>query len=257
MSERKMHYFEFHFQKIIAATKGWKDDEFGAFVKLLIEQFDRGHVPEDPEEIGLLITTYKKNWPRLSKKFTAPSEPGQLRNAFMITIRNAAHEKSAINAANGKKGAEQKKRKKSERLSDGLANAERTDKRTASQPVTSNQEPVISIDTPEEGESVNTLADLSSSNLFRKPSIPDLETVKRVFAQQGGTAEMAQKFFENNTAVGWFYKGSPITSFSNLVPGYIANWTKNEKNSAPHQKANGTTVADAIAIARAAKTNAQ
>jgi hypothetical protein len=136
-----MHFFALHFQKILAATKGWKDDEFGAYIKLLIEQFDRGYIPDDPEELSRLITTYKKNWPRLKKKFTAPSEPGQLRNAFMITIREDAHEKSAKNSVSGKIGAQIKKQKRSERLANDEANAQQTDKRNASQPVTSNQEP--------------------------------------------------------------------------------------------------------------------
>lgn len=66
---------------------------------------------------------------------------------------------------------------------------------------------------------------------------------------------MAQKFFNTNESTGWFLKGSPITNFINLVPGFIANWNKNEKNSTAQQKVSGTSVADAIAAARV-KTNA-
>jgi uncharacterized protein YdaU (DUF1376 family) len=137
-----MHFFEFHFQKILSATKGWKDDEFGAYVKLLIEQFDRGFIPDDPDELSRLITTFKKNWPRLKKKFAEPSDPGQLRNAFMKKIREEAHAKSAKNAESGKKGGEAKKRNGSERLANAIADAKQTPKRNGSQPVTSNQEPV-------------------------------------------------------------------------------------------------------------------
>lgn len=139
MSERKMHYFEFHFQKFIAATKGWKDDEVGAFVKLLIEQFDRGYIPDDPDELSRLITTFKKNWPRLKKKFIEPSLPGQLRNTFMCTVREEAHEKSAKNAENGAKGG---RAKKANAIANGTAFGKRTGKRNDSQPVTSNQEPI-------------------------------------------------------------------------------------------------------------------
>lgn len=134
-----MHYFEFHFQKFIAATKGWKDDEVGAFVKLLIEQFDSGFIPDNPEELGRLITTYKKNWPRLAKKFTEPSESGQLRNTFMCKVRSEAHEKSAKNAANGAKGG---RAKKANATANATANAIKTLQRNGSQPITSNQEPV-------------------------------------------------------------------------------------------------------------------
>lgn len=101
----------------------------------------------------------------------------------------------------------------------------------------------------------NTPADLTKSNLFRQPNIPAAELVVSVFKGQGGTEEMAQKFFNTNESTGWFLKGSPITNFINLVPGFIANWNKNEKNSTAQQKVSGTSVADAIAAARV-KTNA-
>lgn len=142
MTEKKMHYFLFHFQKFLAATKGWKDDEVGAFVKLLIEQFDRGYIPTDPAEIDRLITSRKKNWPILVKKFTAESEPGQLRNSFMIIVREDAQALSAINSANGKKGAEKRKKKISDRTATGQPIGERSDKRGLSYSVDSNQEPV-------------------------------------------------------------------------------------------------------------------
>jgi len=235
-----MHYFEFHFQKFIAATKGWKDDEVGAFVKLLIEQFDRGYVPDDPEELSRLITTFKKNWPRLKKKFTEPSEPGQLRNTFMCTVRDEAHEKSAKNAENGAKGG---RAKKANAIANGTASAKRTGERNGSQPVTSNQEPVTNTDTPEEGKGVNgdfARPDLSQSNLFRKPVIPTKEEVRMAFARQGGTSEMADKFFGTYEATGWYLKGSPITNFNNLVGGYVANWTQN-LSSVPEKSTTSTS----------------
>lgn len=66
--------------------------------------------------------------------------------------------------------------------------------------------------------------DLSSSNLFRKPTIPTIQQVHEVFIQQGGTIEMANKFFETHSATEWYLKGSPIGKFASLVPGYIAAW---------------------------------
>jgi hypothetical protein len=107
-----------------------------------------------------------------------------------------------------------------------------------------------------EGES-NTPADLTKSNLFRQPNIPTLELVISVFKGQGGTEEMAKKFFDSNQATGWFLKGSPITNFINLVPGFISNWNKNETKGSSQQKQNGSSVADAINAARASKNNAQ
>lgn len=98
-----------------------------------------------------------------------------------------------------------------------------------------------------EGES-NTRPDLSKSNLYRQPSVPSYELVKSVFVRQGGTEEMAKKFFDNNEATSWFLKGSPITNFVSLVSGFIANWNVNLKKekTAPA----GQSVADSITAAR-------
>jgi len=69
---------------------------------------------------------------------------------------------------------------------------------------------------------------LHTSNLFRKPKIPNFEEVHRVFSQNGGTQEMAKTFYDANNAVEWFFKGSPIINFSSMVPNYIRNWQKND-----------------------------
>lgn len=77
--------------------------------------------------------------------------------------------------------------------------------------------------------------DLSSSNLFREPNIPTLDQVRETFYRNGGTDEMANKFFETNAATDWYYRGSPIRNFSTMVPGYIESWRKNEpKMDAPN-----------------------
>jgi len=147
--EQKLHYITFYFQRFIASTKGWKDDEVGAYVKLLIEQADRGYIPEDPQELSRLITTYKKNWAMLSKKFKAGEIPGTLQNCFMKEVREDAVRKIQINASNGKKGGRPKKAEKPTGLqlkTDGLATENQTANRNESEPkpipVTSNQEPV-------------------------------------------------------------------------------------------------------------------
>lgn len=230
--EQKIHYITIYFQRLFSSTKGWKDDEFGAYMRLLFEQAETGHIPEDPEEIARLITSYKKNWPRLCKKFKPGEKSGTLQNAFMKEVRDDAVRKITINAENGAKGG---RAKKANAIANGIAVAKRPGKRNGSQPVTNNQEPVTNAVTDEESKSVNTRADLSESNLFRKPNVPLWEHVHRVFLQQGGNEVMAKRFFDNNTATSWYHKGSPITNFSNLVPGFIANW-KEKEDLKPTQK---------------------
>lgn len=76
-------------------------------------------------------------------------------------------------------------------------------------------------------ESVGDTHNLSESNLFRKPVIPTFEKVHEVFLNNGGTEEMAKKFYETNDSTGWYIRGSPIKNFSSLVPGYVQAWKNN------------------------------
>lgn len=71
-------------------------------------------------------------------------------------------------------------------------------------------------------------ADLSNSNLYRKPNIPTLEDVKEVFYRNGGTNEMAEKFFSKHDSVNWYLNNSPITNFASLIPNFITTWKNNE-----------------------------
>jgi len=70
--------------------------------------------------------------------------------------------------------------------------------------------------------------DMSNSNLFRKPVVPEKQKVQEVFLNAGGTAEMADTFFNKYDSIGWFLNGSPIKSFASLVPNFITNWKKND-----------------------------
>lgn len=70
---------------------------------------------------------------------------------------------------------------------------------------------------------------LQNSNLFRQPRIPTLEQVEEKFILQGGSKEMALRFFDKHSSVGWFLNGSPITNFANLIPSFIASWNRNVK----------------------------
>jgi len=73
---------------------------------------------------------------------------------------------------------------------------------------------------------------LENSNLFRKPNIPTFEQVHEEFIKKGGTKEMAEKYYEINSGLDWYYKNSPITNFRHFVSSYISSWKNNDnKNS--------------------------
>lgn len=77
----------------------------------------------------------------------------------------------------------------------------------------------------------NTDHPLKNSNLFRKPKIPDLQTVQFEFKNYGGTIEMANKFFDKYDSTEWFLNGSPIINFKSLIPSFISNWNKYSKEA--------------------------
>ena len=81
---------------------------------------------------------------------------------------------------------------------------------------------------------------LLNSNLFSQPNIPDLQTVKFEFHQAGGNEEMAIAFFDKYTATGWMIKSSPIKVFKSLIPSFITNWKKFEKNGTDQPNNSGS-----------------
>jgi hypothetical protein len=78
--------------------------------------------------------------------------------------------------------------------------------------------------------------ELSMSNLFRKPFIPTEDQVKEAFVLRGGTIEQAEKFFNKHQATGWFIQGSPITSYTSLIPGFISAWKGRDGGSNSGEK---------------------
>lgn len=245
MSEGFNH-FKFMYQRFMTSTLGWKEEEQGAYLRLLVVQFDQGGIPADLEGIGAISSVAKKIWAKkLRHKFRFTNEDGTLYNKVMKGVRDEAIEKQAINKENGGKGGRPpKNRTVILNKPDGSENDNPNESETKPIPVTSNQEPVY---TPEVGE-CNTRPDLSKSNLYRQPSVPSYDLVKSVFIGQGGTEEMAKKFFDNNEATSWFLKGSPITNFVSLVPGFIANWNTNLKKD--KTAAASQSIADGITAAR-------
>lgn len=89
------------------------------------------------------------------------------------------------------------------------------------------EEKIIEVEVKQEIQQPN----LADSNLFRKPIPPTKQQVWESFVKNDGTKEMAKKFWENNESTGWFYKGSPIVNFQNLVPGFVEAWKKNNFKS--------------------------
>lgn len=94
---------------------------------------------------------------------------------------------------------------------------------------------------------------LINSNLYRQPNIPTFEEVHQDFKRKGGTEEMAKKFYEANSGVGWYRKGTPITNFRYFVSSFIENFKtyQNVNNSKPSSKTSkGSTRSEAFEFYR-------
>jgi hypothetical protein len=223
-----LHHYKFLYQRFLMSTLGWPEAAQMGYLKLLNVQFERGGIPADIKEIAAISPSAKKYWKKIAPKFKFVNEDGSLYNPVMAEIRQDAIEAYLASVENGKKGGRPKNPKNNLGVIEGVNQTLNPPGSLQGNPST-NENPAT--ETPKESQSVNTRADLLGSNLYRQPKVPTLGDVKRVFAQQGGTDEMATRFFNSNSATGWFLKGSPITNFSNLVPGYIANWNEREGNS--------------------------
>lgn len=89
--------FPLYYNDILGSTKTWTDEEFGAYMRLLIEQWDNDFIPNpyqtstkelppDFQRLSRIATSAEKNWPLLSTKFTE-TEHG-LQNQNLERIRD-------------------------------------------------------------------------------------------------------------------------------------------------------------------------
>lgn len=223
------YYFPLYYQRLLTSTVGWKDDEFGAYLKLLIYQFDKGAVPDNMDEIGRISKVAKKKWELIGKKFK-PDGNGGLKNQVMDEIREDILGKIQTNIENGKRGGRPRKKTGKIEISinnqdsvkpNGYENNNRNETETKPIPITNNQEPIIERD--------NTRAnEILESNLFRKPRVPTKQEVWEVFNAAGGTKDQAKSFYEKYEGVGWYAGSTPITNFIPFAHKFIDTWKRND-----------------------------
>ncbi len=103
-----LHFFPLYYQRLLTSTVGWEDDEFGAYLRLLIYQFDKGYVPADIKEIKKITKIGAKKWEKIGQKFELNAE-GFYVNYVMNEIRDEAIRNLNNSILNGKKGGRPKK----------------------------------------------------------------------------------------------------------------------------------------------------
>jgi uncharacterized protein YdaU (DUF1376 family) len=94
----KQPYLPLYYNDISGSCASWSDEEFGCYIRLLMEQWRNGGIPIEPERIKRLITSFESSWPLLKSKFK--EDAGVLKNKRMEEIRmevNAFSEKQSQN----------------------------------------------------------------------------------------------------------------------------------------------------------------
>ena len=90
------------YKEINDTTSSWTDEEFGAYMRLLIHQWSQGEIPKEMKRLNRISESAERNWVLLGKKFLE-TDTG-LKNLKMEEIRS---EKEAFNIKqkdNSKKG---------------------------------------------------------------------------------------------------------------------------------------------------------
>lgn len=88
-----------YYNDITTSTQDWTDEEFGAYMRLLIHQWRQGGLPKDYQRLTRIATSLDTNWALLKQKFEEVD--GLLKNPVMEHIREkrARHkEKQSENA---------------------------------------------------------------------------------------------------------------------------------------------------------------
>lgn len=74
-----------YYNDLTTSTQDWTDEEFGAYVRLLIHQWRQGGLPKDYQRLTRIATSLNTNWPLLKEKFQEVD--GLLKNPVMEEIR--------------------------------------------------------------------------------------------------------------------------------------------------------------------------
>jgi uncharacterized protein YdaU (DUF1376 family) len=197
--------FLFYPNDYIGGTMGMTFEEKGAYMELLMMQFNRGHMTTH-----MIGQTIGQLWVNIEDKFTKDEE-GLWYNP-RLDEEKSKRQNYSNSRRNNKLGTNQHKKNEEEKgghmTKHMIGHMENANENINNTKIINNN--------------------LQNSNIFRKANIPTFEEVHMKFLQNGGTEEMAKRFFNKHESTEWFLSGSPIRNFSSLIPSYISSWKQNE-----------------------------
>jgi uncharacterized protein YdaU (DUF1376 family) len=197
--------FLFYPNDWIGGTMGMTFEEKGAYMELLMTQFNRGHMTT--HMIGQVVGQI---WEKIQDKFIK-DDNGLWYNERLEEekLKRQNFTKSRRNNVSGKNQHSKNNEKNGE---NSVAHMDGH--------MTSHMENENTILLDNNKNNITTL----NSNLNRKPNIPTKDEVWEVFQRNGATKEMAKSFYEKYESVGWITNTGAITNFIPLANKFISNW---------------------------------
>ena len=120
-------YMPFFGRDFLASTAMWSADEVGHYIRLLIIQWDHGHLPDDIDRLERVSPGVSSVWEMLRKKFPLCAD-NLRRNTRMEEHRQKALELKESRSAAGKRGAANRwKAKQTDGKANGPANGKAID----------------------------------------------------------------------------------------------------------------------------------
>jgi uncharacterized protein YdaU (DUF1376 family) len=116
--DEKLDWFPFQWQRFLIGTWGMTTEEIGAYLLMLIHEWDKGFVPAEEGELKKICKVPVKKLQNVLKKFKNIN--GKLYNDTLEIIRIEQVEKHLKNSNRGSKGAKSRWDKHKESIAKGM-----------------------------------------------------------------------------------------------------------------------------------------
>jgi uncharacterized protein YdaU (DUF1376 family) len=239
----KAPYFHFYYEDFLSGVKYFNTEEIGAYILLLIYQWEFNYVVIDEKSIKKITKISKKKCEKVLEKFIETS-PGKFQNLRLEIEREKYVKFINKQCSNGSKG--------------GRPSKNENPKETQKKP---NNNPDINPDiNPEKPTARNSYSNTdvllpithnSEDTNVSKAHAPELKAVEEIFWQMGVTDKgPAMHFFGHYEARGWCTEsGVPLGTSARALKGLVMAWVNNPIASKQ------TTAAPVSAAAAAYQTN--